>query len=67
MLVDDRGTEYPTQADVEKAEQLHVPGDFYTPNYVADPRVVANGIELYVDCKGVIPPPMGATFRRITS
>ena len=65
MLVDDKGTEYPTQADVEKAEQRHVAGDFYTPNYVADPKVVDDGIELYVDCKGVIPPPMGATFRRI--
>lgn len=65
MLVDDKGTEHPTEVDVEKAEQRHVPGDFYTPNYVADPKVVDNGIELYVDCKGVIRPPMGATFRRI--
>lgn len=65
MLVDDRGTEYATEADVEAAEQRYVSGDFYTPNYVADPMVLDNGIQLYVDCKGVIPPPMGATFRRI--
>ncbi len=65
MLVDESGTEYPTEGDVEKAEQLHATGDFYTPNYVAEPKVRDDGIELYVDCKGVIPPPMGATFRRI--
>jgi hypothetical protein len=65
MLVDDKGAEYPTEAEVEKAEQLHVAGGFYTPNYVAAPKVVDDGIELYVDCKGVIPPPMGATFQRI--
>jgi hypothetical protein len=65
LLVDDRGTEYATEAEVEEALQRHEPGEFYTPNYVADPKVVGNGIELYVDCKGVIPTPMGATFRRI--
>ncbi|MGH9278997.1 MAG: hypothetical protein ACRD12_12940 [Acidimicrobiales bacterium] len=64
-LVDNRGTEYATEADVEAAEQRYVSGDFYTPNYVAAPKVLDTGIELYVDCKGVIPPPMAATFRRI--
>jgi len=39
MLVDDRGTEYATDADVEKAEQFYASGDFYTPNCVADPKV----------------------------
>lgn len=65
MLVDNRGTEYATEADVEAAEKRYTIGDFYTPNYVANPKVLDSGIELYVDCKGVIPPPMAATFRRI--
>ena len=39
--------------------------ELYTPNYVGDPKIVARGIELYVDCKGVIEPPMRAQFLRI--
>jgi hypothetical protein len=65
MFVDNRGMEYMTEADVEAAEERYATGDFYTPNYVADPKVLDHGIELYVDCKGVIPPPMAATFRKI--
>ncbi|MCA1694476.1 MAG: hypothetical protein LC749_06985 [Actinobacteria bacterium] len=65
MLVDNRGTEYATEADVETAEQRYASRDFYTPNYVAAPKVLDDGVELYVDCKGVIPPPMGVTFRKI--
>lgn len=65
LLVDNRGTEYGTEADVEAAELRLPAGDFYTPNYVAEPKVVDGGIELYVDCKGVIPPAMAATFQKI--
>lgn len=55
MRVDDKGTQYETDADVEDALQRHVTGgNFYTPNYVAAPKVLDNGVELYVDCKGVI-------------
>jgi hypothetical protein len=65
MLVDDKGTEYATEEDVEAAEQRYEPGYFYTPNYVADPEVLPDGIRLYVDCKGVIPPAMARTFQKI--
>ncbi len=64
MLVDEEGTEYATDESLY-AGTLQGGKSLYSPNYVADPRIVANGIELYVDCKGVIPPPMAATFRRI--
>ncbi len=32
MLVDDRGTEYAAEAEVDAAALRHVSGDFYTPN-----------------------------------
>ncbi|HUQ64028.1 MAG TPA: hypothetical protein VM121_09755 [Acidimicrobiales bacterium] len=64
MLVDEEGREYPTEESLA-AGTLEGPRELYSPNYVADPKILDNGIELYVDCKGVIPPPMAATFRRI--
>ena len=62
MLVDEEGTEY---ADLDSLEAAALPRGLYSPNYVADPRPVDGGIDLYVDCKGVIEPPMAVTFRRI--
>lgn len=64
MLVDEEGTEYSTYEELEQGT-LYGPKELYSPNYVADPRILADGIELYVDCKGEVAPPMGATFRRI--
>jgi hypothetical protein len=61
MLVDERGTEYHDEAGLESAAA----NDLYTPNYVSDPEVTAEGVELYVDCKGSIEEPMATTFRRI--
>ena len=61
MLVDERGTEYRDEAGLESAAQA----DLYTPNYVSDPEVTPDGVELYVDCKGSIEEPMAATFRTI--
>lgn len=61
MLVDEQGTEYHDEAGVESAAA----NDLYTPNYVSDPKVTADGVELYVDCKGSIEEPMATTFRRI--
>jgi hypothetical protein len=58
ILVTEDGTEHLTE------ESVFATG-LYNPNYVADPKVRADGIEFYVDCKGVIEPPMAATFRRI--
>ncbi|MDP3891250.1 hypothetical protein [Nocardioides sp.] len=60
MLVDESGVEHPTfDAMIEGI------GDLYTPNYVSDPAVTPAGIQVYVDCKGVIETGMAATFRRI--
>ncbi|HEX7131223.1 MAG TPA: hypothetical protein VF228_01535 [Iamia sp.] len=62
MLVDEEGTEHPDDEDV--MTDLYDRG-IYTPNYVATPRLEADGIHCYVDCKGSIEEPMAATFRRI--
>lgn len=58
MLVTEDGREHPSDESV-------VASGLYSPNYVADPVVRPDGIRLYVDCKGVIAPPMAATFRQI--
>jgi hypothetical protein len=60
MLVDEDGHEH---ADEDAAAAVRA--DLYTPNYVAEPKVTPDGVSGYVDCKGVIPEEMGATFRRI--
>ncbi|WP_210648995.1 hypothetical protein [Nocardioides sp. SYSU D00065] len=61
MLVDELGREH---ADDDAAVAAFTEG-LYTPNYTADPVVTPHGVEGYVDCKGVIPAPMGVTFTRI--
>ena len=52
------GAEYPDQdAPLEL--------DVYTANYASDPQRTDNGIEVYLDCKGAIEPPMETTLRRV--
>jgi hypothetical protein len=58
MHVGDNGAE---DLDLEEAAQA----DIYTPNYVSDPRITEAGVEVYVDAKGAIDPPMAATLRRV--
>ena len=61
MQVDQTGVEHADQAGVEAA----LDAGLYTPNYVSDPEVTPDGVELYVDCKGSIEEPMAQTFRKI--
>ncbi|GAB3440202.1 hypothetical protein GCM10027517_14490 [Phycicoccus ginsengisoli] len=61
MMVDEHGREYQDEAALESAAEA----DLYTPNYVSDPKVTADGVELYVDCKGAVEEPMAATFRKV--
>ena len=61
MLVDQTGTEHHDQASLDDA----LVDDLYTPNYVSDPEVTKDGVELYIDCKGGIEDPMAQTFRTI--
>ena len=61
MRVDETGKEYPDDASLDAAYL----SDLWTPNYVSDPRVTAEGVELYIDCKGSIEPPMVLAFRKI--
>jgi hypothetical protein len=37
----------------------------YTPNYVAGLQITAEGVEMYLDCKGVIGQRMVSTLRQI--
>lgn len=37
----------------------------YTLNYVSDPKITESGVEMWVDGKGAIDPPMALTLRRI--
>lgn len=61
MGVDTRGVEY--AADESMAESLAAGAD--SPSYVSDPKVTELGIEVYIDCKGVIEDAMAATLRKI--
>jgi len=58
LVVDEEGTEHPWSSRTEASE-------LYTPNYVSEPRVTDRGVELYLDCKGAIEPPMSLTLRRV--
>ena len=53
MLIDENGVEF---ADYTALEASGFETD--TPNYVSDPEVRADAIELFVDCKGAIGPAM---------
>jgi hypothetical protein len=61
MMVDETGVEHPSYDSLEDAEEEGL----YSPNYVSDPSPKAEGIEMYVDCKGEVEEPMGLAFRRI--
>jgi hypothetical protein len=63
FLVDEDGVEHSDDRDFPPLDSQG--RELYTPNYVSDPTIVARGIELYVDCKGVIVAPMRARFLRI--
>lgn len=63
FLVDEDGVEHSDDRDFPPLDSRG--RELYTPNYVSDPTIVARGIELYVDCKGVIVPPMRDRFLRI--
>lgn len=61
LATDETGVEHRSGAEVEAAAVAGL----YTPNYVSDPTPTAAGVEVYVDCKGVIEDAMAATFRRV--
>ena len=61
LRVDQRGVEHP---DADAAEDAYDQG-YSTPNYVSDPEPQERGVQMYVDCKGVVPARMETTFRRI--
>lgn len=61
MRVDETGIEHPDDATALAA---HEQGS-YTPNYVATPERTERGLQVHVDCKGVISPEMAETMRRI--
>jgi len=61
MGVDTNGVEHATYESLSDA----VDAGADSPSYVSDPEVTERGVELYVDCKGVIEDAMGATLRKI--
>lgn len=61
MMVDTTGVEHPT--DESMSDAVNAGAD--SPSYVSDPEVTEAGIEVYIDCKGVIEDSMAATLRRI--
>ncbi len=61
MMVDSNGVEHPTDESLSDA----VSAGADSPSYVSDPNVTERGIDVYIDCKGVIDDPMSATLRRI--
>jgi hypothetical protein len=63
MNVDSEGVEH--GSDYEEP-LIGANGDeLYTANYVSDPKETRRGIDMYVDCKGVITPPMRVRFFQI--
>ena len=58
ICVGEDGVEYPDQ-------NAALTAGVYTANYASEPRRTDNGIEVYLDCKGAIEPPMEATLRRV--
>jgi hypothetical protein len=58
MCVGENGVEYADQEAAASAGE-------YTANYASDPERTGNGIEVYLDCKGAIEPPMEETLRRV--
>lgn len=56
MNIDEHGNEVPD-------DELGSTGD-YTPNYVSDPHLSADGVSVYVDTKGFLTLPMGAALLR---
>lgn len=61
MGVDTNGVEHST----EESMQAAVDAGADSPSYVSDPEVTDRGIEVYLDCKGVIEDTMAATLREI--
>ena len=61
MGVDTNGVEHAT----EESMQAAVDAGADSPSYVSDPEVTDRGIEVYLDCKGVIEDTMAATLREI--
>jgi hypothetical protein len=58
MRVGEDGVEYPDQDAALNA-------GVYTANYASEPERTENGIEVYLDCKGAIEPPMAVTLRHV--
>lgn len=61
MAVDTNGVEHATEESLLAA----VDAGADSPSYVSDPEVTPTGIEVYVDCKGVIEDAMAHTLREI--
>lgn len=61
MGVDTTGVEHSTEESLFDA--VNAGAD--SPSYVSDPEATERGIEVYVDCKGVIEDAMAATLRNI--
>jgi hypothetical protein len=61
MGVDTNGVEHATYESLISAADAGAD----SPSYVSDPEVTERGVEVYIDCKGVIEDAMGATLRKI--
>lgn len=60
MAIDENGIEHDA-AGLDAAFRAGLE----TPSYVSDPEVTSQGVQLYVDCNGVIPDPMAEGLRRV--
>ena len=61
MAVDTNGVEHASEESMLAA----VDAGAGSPSYVSDPEVTSTGVEVYVDCKGVIEDAMADTLRGI--
>lgn len=61
MQVDTNGVEHTTEESMLAA----VDAGADSPSYISEPEVTDRGIEVYLDCKGVIEDTMAATLREI--
>ena len=61
MAVDTNGVEHASEESMLAA----VDAGADSPSYVSDPEVTPTGVEVYVDCKGVIEDAMANTLRGI--
>jgi len=59
LSVAETGVEHTDEASLHAASSA----DLDTPNYVSDPELTDQGVQMYVDCKGVVAEPMAVKLR----